>query len=52
LREKYTLKLFEGRVLRKICRPKRDEVTTDWGRLLIEDLHDFYFPPNIIRVIK
>jgi hypothetical protein len=31
--------------------PKRDEVTGDWRKLL-EELHNFYFSQNIIRMIK
>jgi hypothetical protein len=30
---------------------KREEVT-DCRKLCTEELHDFYFSPNIIRVIK
>jgi hypothetical protein len=30
---------------------KREEVT-DWRKLYTEELHDFYFSPNFIRVIK
>jgi hypothetical protein len=32
LREEHTLSVFENRVLRKICGPKRDEVTADWRK--------------------
>jgi len=27
------LRMFENRVLRKICGPERDEVTADWRKL-------------------
>jgi hypothetical protein len=40
LEEEHRLKVFEKRVLRKIFRPKRDEVTADWRRLLTEMLHN------------
>jgi hypothetical protein len=52
LRERYRLRMFENRVLRKISEPKTDEVTDKWSRLHNEKLHDLYSSPNIIRVIK
>jgi hypothetical protein len=39
-------------VLRRIFGPKREEVTGDWKRLRIEELHNLYASPNIIRMIK
>ena len=45
-------RVFESRVLRKKCGPKRDEVTREWGRLHKEELYDLYSSSNIIRVIK
>jgi hypothetical protein len=39
-------------VLRRIFRPKRDEVTGDWRKLHYEELHNLYSPPNIIRMTK
>jgi hypothetical protein len=39
-------------VLRRIFGPKRDEVTGDWRTLHNEELHNLYFSPNIIRMIK
>jgi len=32
----------EKRVLRKTCRPKRDEATGEWRRLHKEELYDLY----------
>ena len=52
LREKRGLRVFENRVLRRIFRLGRDEVTGEWIKLHIEDLNDLYSSPNIIRVIK
>jgi hypothetical protein len=31
---------------------KRDEVTGEWRQLHNEELHDLYFSPNIVRVMK
>jgi hypothetical protein len=43
----------ENRVLRRIFRPKREEVARDWRRLHNEELQNFYASKNIItRVIK
>jgi len=38
--------------LRRIFRPRRDEVTGKWRRLHNEELNDLYCSPNIVRVIK
>jgi hypothetical protein len=46
------LRLFENRVLRKMFRAKRDEVTRKWRILHNEELCDLYFAPDIIRMIK
>jgi hypothetical protein len=44
--------VFKNRVLRRIFRPKRDEVTGEWRKLHNEELHDLYSSPNILRIIK
>jgi hypothetical protein len=44
--------VFENRVLRRIFRSKRDEVTGGWRKLHNEELHNFYSWPSIIRMIK
>jgi hypothetical protein len=44
--------MFENKVLRRIFGPKRDEVTGEWRKLHNEELHDLYFSPSIIRIIK
>jgi hypothetical protein len=51
LREEYSLRVFENRVLR-IFGPKRDEVIGEWRKLHNEELHDLYFSASIIRIIK
>jgi hypothetical protein len=52
LNEKYRLRVFENRVLRRIFGPKRDEVTGDWRKLHKEELHNFYSSPSIITMNK
>jgi hypothetical protein len=52
LREKHRLKMFENTMLRKICGPKRDDVTGKWRRLHNRELYHLYSSPNIIWVIK
>ena len=52
LSEKRRLRVFENRVLRKIFRPKRDEVTGEWRKLHNEDLNDLFSSTNIFRMIK
>jgi hypothetical protein len=44
--------VFENRVLRSICGPKRDEVTGNWRKLHNLELNDFYSSPTIVLVIK
>jgi hypothetical protein len=39
-------------VSREIFRPERDEVGGDRRKLHIEELHNLYFSPNIIQVIR
>jgi hypothetical protein len=51
-REEHTPRVLEKRVLRRIFRRKRDEVTGSWRKVHNEELHNFYSSPNIIRVIK
>jgi hypothetical protein len=52
LSKEHRLRVFENRVLRRICGPKRDEVTGEWKKLHTEDLHNLYSSPVIIRQIK
>jgi hypothetical protein len=44
--------VFENRVVRRICGPKRDEVTGEWRKLHNKELHNLYSLPSIIRIIK
>jgi hypothetical protein len=39
-------------VLRRIFGPKREEIIGGWRRVHNEELHNFYFSPNIIKIIK
>jgi hypothetical protein len=52
LREEHRLRVFDNRVLRRIFKPKRDEVTGWWRKLYNEELRDLYSSPSIIRIIK
>jgi hypothetical protein len=52
LREEHRLRVFEDRVPRRICWPKRDEATGEWRKLHNEELRDLYPSPCIIRIIK
>jgi hypothetical protein len=40
LREEIWLRMFENRLLRRIFKPERDEVTGEWRKLLNEKLND------------
>ena len=50
--EERKLRVFENKVLRRIFRLRRDEVTGEWMRLHNEEINDLYCSPNIVRVIK
>jgi hypothetical protein len=52
VREEHKLRVFENRVLRRMFEPKRDKVTGGWRKLHIEELHNLYPSPTIIRIIK
>jgi hypothetical protein len=52
LREEYRLRVFENRMLRKICRLMREEITGDLRKFRNAELHDLESIPNIIWVIK
>jgi hypothetical protein len=44
--------VFENRVLRRIFRPVRNNVTGGWRKLHNEELHNLYASPNTIIMIK
>jgi hypothetical protein len=44
--------VFENRVLRRIFRPKKDEVTGEWRKLQNKELHSLYSSLSIIRMVK
>ncbi|KAJ4434049.1 hypothetical protein ANN_16368 [Periplaneta americana] len=46
------LRVFENKVLRKVFGAKRDEVTGEWRKLHIAELHALYSSPDIIWNIK
>ena len=52
LREEHWQRVFHNRVLRRMFRPKMDEVTRKWRKLHNEELNDLYCSPNIVRMIK
>jgi hypothetical protein len=52
MREEHRLRMFENRVLRRIFRPKRDDVTVEWRKLPNEEFNDLYPSPNTVQVKK
>ena len=52
LREERRLRVIENRVLRRVLRPKREEVTGEWRKSHNEELSILYSLPNIMRVVK
>ena len=52
LREEHRLRVFENRVLRRVFRPKTDEVRGEWRKLHNEELSDLYSLPNTVRMVK
>jgi hypothetical protein len=47
LRDVCGLRVFEDRELRRIFRPKTNEVTREWRKLHNEELNDMYSSHNI-----
>jgi len=52
MREERRLRLFENWVLRRICGPKRDEVTVEWRKPYNEEFNDLDSSHNNVQVIK
>jgi hypothetical protein len=52
LREERRMSVFVNSVLKRIFGQNRDEVTKVWRKLHNEELHNLYFSPSIIRIIK
>ena len=52
LTEESKLRAFVNRVLRRIFRPKRDEVNSEWRKLHNEEINDLYSTPSTVLVIK
>jgi hypothetical protein len=52
LREESRLRVFENRVLWRICGPQRDGVTRKWRKIHKEELKDLYSSPSAVRMIK
>jgi len=46
------MRVIEHRVLRIIFGPKRERVKREWRKLCNEELNDFYFSSNNLRVTK
>jgi hypothetical protein len=44
--------VFENGTLRRKLEPKNEEVIKGWRKLHNKDLHNLYFSPDMIRVIK
>jgi hypothetical protein len=52
MKKEYRLKVFENRMLKRIFRPKREEVTKGWIHFRYKEFHNSYSSPDIISVIK
>jgi hypothetical protein len=48
LREERRLTVFEDCLVRNIFGPERDEITGNWRKVHIEELHDLYSSTGII----
>jgi hypothetical protein len=51
LREEHRLRVFENRLLRRVCGPKRND-NGSWTKLHTDELQSLYSSLNIVRVIK
>jgi hypothetical protein len=48
----HRLRTLEKKLLRKMRRPTREEVTKGWRKLHKDGPNDFYPSPNTIREVK
>jgi hypothetical protein len=44
--------VFENRVLWRIFGRERNQVTGEWRKLHNEELHELYYSPSLIRIMK
>jgi hypothetical protein len=44
--------LFESKVLRRAFGNKRSEIRGGWRKLNNEEVHNLYFSPDIVRMVK
>jgi hypothetical protein len=52
LQKGHILRVFDNLVLRHIFGPKRDGIIGGWRNLHNEKLHNLYFSPDVIRMIR
>jgi hypothetical protein len=52
LRDEHRQRVFEKRVLRGIFGRRRGQLIGKWRKLYNVELHNLYYPPRIIRMIK
>jgi hypothetical protein len=52
LREKYRLRIFGNRALKKIFGHNKDEIKVGWRKLHNEELHNLYSSPSTIEMTK
>jgi hypothetical protein len=45
-------RVFKNRVLRRIFGPDMVELRWNWRKLVMEELHDLYSSPSIIKGMK
>ena len=44
--------MFDNKVLRRLFGANRDEITGEWRKLHIAELHTFYCSPDVNRNLK
>jgi hypothetical protein len=48
----YILRVFENRMLRRICRLERKELTGGWKKIHSKELHNLHSLPHKTMVMK